>query len=72
MRLNFHEFNHIENGRKMLVITEGAKYLDLVEIGLPYKNYPVIVTGFQEVDSKTGKVLSNGTLFLEYLWVRPL
>jgi len=56
----------------MLVITEGAKYLDLVEIGLPYKNYPVIVTGFQEVDSKTGKVLSNGTLFLEYLWVRPL
>lgn len=57
MRLNFHEFNHIENGRKMLVITEGVKYLDLVEIGLPYKTYSVFVTGFQEVDSKTGKVL---------------
>ncbi|KAK5798004.1 hypothetical protein VI817_004295 [Penicillium citrinum] len=47
----------MQNGRKMLVITEGVKYLDLVEIGLPYKTYSVLVTGFQEVDSKTGKVL---------------
>lgn len=56
-RSNFHEFNHIEKGWNALVITEEVRYLDLIEIGLPYTNYPVDVTGFQEINLKTGEIL---------------
>lgn len=57
LRSNFHEFNHIEKGWNTLIITEEVRYLDLTEIGLPYTKYPVDVTGFQEINSRTGEIL---------------
>ena len=54
----------------MLMITEGGKYLDLAEIGMPYKIIWSLSQAFQRLTPRLAKFFSIRTLFLVYPWAR--